>query len=181
MYLKILCFFICCSCFSQEQDLRTVSRNDDRPLTWDDFEAAPVKQSGAAALTASGITFGFSINKEDGRIVDFSTTVESLFYPEKSWVKPEHANAHILRHEQLHFDITELHARKFRKQIQQLKVSQNIRSQLNRLYKTTNEALTEMQKRYDAETNHSINKEKQAEWETFVIRELRKFEAYKSS
>ena len=165
----------------QNEDLKTISWQENRPLTWSDFEAIPTNTSSAAALTASGITFGFSIDKEDGRVVDFDTTIDCFFYPEKSWVKPEYADDYILRHEQLHFNITELHARKFRKQIKQLRVSSKIRNQLNRLYKDINQTSYDMQKRYDEETNHSINKEKQKEWDNFITQELEKLSGFKST
>ena len=48
------------------------------------------------------------------------------------------------------------------------------------MYKAISQASRRMQTAYDDETNHSINKERQAYWEKYVEIELKKLEAYKS-
>lgn len=180
MKLSFLFILISVSCFAQKANDVTFSWNEDKPLVWSDFQANPNPNTDAAALTASGISFGFSIGKTGKKITDFTADVECLFYPNESWYKPKDSNLHILKHEQFHFNITELHARKFRKLISELKPSANLQTQLNKLYKTISKASFEMQNQYDAETNHSINKPKQAEWELFVAKELKKLEAFKT-
>jgi len=166
--------------FSQDKDLETFSWDKNKPLVWKDFKGTPQQNTDATALTASGITFGFSIGKTGNRITDFSTNVECLFYPSESWYKPEDATPHILKHEQLHFDITELYARKFREQISRLKTSSSLRNQLNDLYKSISLASSKMQNLYDEETNHSINREKQTAWNILIAQELKKLEAFKT-
>ena len=51
---------------------------------------------------------------------------------------------------------------------------------MNSLHATINEALNETQKRYDKESNHSINVEMQKQWETFIADELKKLDQFKS-
>jgi len=153
---------------------------DDLKLTWNDFKGTKNIQSDAVAVTASGITFGYSVRKANLKIVDFTVSVEAHFYSEKSWVVKALANDYILAHEQLHFDITELHVRKFRQQISTVKVSQHLGSELDRLHKNINKELAAMQNQYDTESNNSINKEAQTKWITFVKNELKKHEAFKS-
>lgn len=165
--------------FSQN-DRDPILWNENYPLSWSDFKAKPDQNTSAAALTASGISFGFSIGKTGNRITKFTTEVECFFYPYESWFKPQTGDDYILKHEQVHFDITELHARKFRQQISQLKPSQNLKAKLNSMYKAISQASRRMQTAYDDETNHSINKERQAYWEKYVEIELKKLEAYKS-
>ena len=109
--------------------------NESRKLTWNDFKANPKPKSNAAALTASGITFGYSVKTSGQRIIDFSVSVEAHFYPDKSWYLKDKGNAHILKHEQLHFDITELYTRKFKEQLERLVVNQNVKEQMKRLQK----------------------------------------------
>lgn len=149
-------------------------------LTWSDFKAEPDSESDAVALTASGITFGYSVKTSGKRIMDFSTTVEAHFYPNKSWYLKEKSNVHILEHEQLHFDITELYARKFRQQLTKLEVNQNVKAQMERLHTAINEAVNETQRRYDKQTKHSMNIEKQNEWEAFIKKELKGLDQFKS-
>ncbi|BAO76772.1 DUF922 domain-containing protein [Winogradskyella sp. PG-2] len=158
----------------------TLTWNESRRLTWDDFRADADSNSDAVALTASGITFGYSVKTSGDRIIGFSASVEAHFYPNKSWYIVDKENTYILGHEQLHFDITELYARKFRKQLERLVVNQNVKEQMNRLHVAINEALGETQIRYDTQSNHSINVEMQKQWEAFIKEELKKLDEYKS-
>ncbi|WP_248723370.1 DUF922 domain-containing protein [Seonamhaeicola sp. ML3] len=150
-------------------------------LSWTDFKDKPNPNIGAVAITASGLTFGYSIRKQDNKVVDFSSEVHAHFYPEQSWYKPERANSHILGHEQLHFDITELHARKFRYRMERLKLSKTIKSELKALQNTINLELKQLQNQYDTETDYSRNYEAQAKWETYIAEELEKYSQYQSN
>lgn len=161
-------------------DVDTIEWSESKKLTWEDFKGQKKVNSDAAAVTASGITFSYSVRKTDGRITSFETQVSAHFYPEDSWFIEERCNEHILKHEQLHFDITELHVRIFRYEISRLEVSQNIKSQLNALHKSINKDLADMQHAYDTQSRNSINKEEQAKWNTFVAEHLEKFKEYKS-
>lgn len=149
-------------------------------LTWDDFKGKPNNNVGSVAITASGISFGYSIKENNNSIVDFNTEVSANFFPEKSWYKKELANAHILNHEQLHFDITELFARKFRKELERLKPENGIKKTFNHINRTINKELDAMQDLYDTETNHSINVEAQTKWQVYINEELDKLSQYKS-
>ena len=157
-----------------------ISWNEKSKLTWEDFKAKPDAESDAVALTASGITFGYSVKTKGEQIVDFSAIVESHFYHNKSWYLNDKVTAYILNHEQLHFDITELYSRKFRQQLSKLKVNQNIKEQMDDIHVAINKALGETQGRYDEETNHSINEEKQKEWNAFIAKELNRLDQFKS-
>lgn len=158
----------------------TISWKSSRKLTWADFKGKPKKGTSAVALTASGITFGYSVQTRGGNITSFEPRVYAHFYPEKSWVIKEGATDYILAHEQLHFDITELYVRKFREAISKLRVSNSIKKQLEALHQQVNEKLNETQTLYDSQSNHSINKEAQKEWESFIAIELKKLEQYAS-
>jgi hypothetical protein len=149
-------------------------------LSWKDFKAKPNTNSSAVAITASGLTFGFSIDEVDKKVVRFSTEIETHFYPEQSWYKPGEVTPHVLGHEQLHFDITELHARKFRKRVSRLKTSQTIAKELRALHRTINQELAAFQNKYDVETNYSRHVEQQAYWQKFVAEELQKHAAFAS-
>ncbi|EDP70386.1 hypothetical protein FBALC1_06503 [Flavobacteriales bacterium ALC-1] len=180
MYIKHFIFCFLFLFIGENSNEETITWNASKKLTWADFKADPNLESNAAALTASGITFGYSVKTSGNRIIDFSTSVEAHFYPNKSWYLKEKSDAYILKHEQLHFDITELYVRKFREQIDRLRVNQNLKEQLNKLHVSVNEALNETQKRYDKQSNHSINTEMQKQWESFIEAELKTLDNYKS-
>lgn len=174
VFLLIFCLF----CIKQEEPV--LSWSNAYKLSWADFKAPPNTNTSAAAVTASGITFGFSITQTDkNQVVSYTTDVQAHFYPEQSWYKKELADLHVLGHEQLHFDITELFARKFRQRISGLKVSNTIKKELNRIHNEVNKELEETQNNYDTETDYSRNVEAQAKWKTFVETELKKLSKYK--
>lgn len=158
----------------------TIIWSDNVKLTWDDFKGEKNIETEAVAVTASGITFAYKVKKANGKIIDFTTNIEAHFYPHKSWVVKELADDYILAHEQLHFDITELHVRKFKKQIGTVKASQKLGNELDRLHRNINKELALMQNQYDKESNNSINKDVQEKWSLLIPKELKKLEAFKT-
>jgi len=87
----------------------------DRKLTWDDFKGEPDTANfpNTLALTNSGFGYESGINMfKDGQVF-----VQSVFNTNLSWVVPEGRNDYVLRHEQIHFDITEIYSRKLRKEL----------------------------------------------------------------
>lgn len=174
-------FLILVVCLSNSAiDGETIEWSDANKLSWADFKGAKQTESDAAAVTASGISFSYSVRKSDNRITDFDAQAEAFFYTEDSWYIEGRCNDHILAHEQLHFDITELHVRILRYRLSRLQVSQNIKAQLKTIHKTVNQELADMQHQYDTQSQNSINKEEQAKWAAYVTENLKKFEAYKS-
>ncbi len=153
--------------------------NENHRLEWSDFKANPNFNSDAVAITASGLTFSFSARTISSKLVDFTATVEAHFYPDQSWYKKGHVNNIVLAHEQLHFNITELHARKLRKQIDVTNFSLNIKKEISKLHANINKELKAFQNKYDSESDFSRSIETQQEWQVFVKQELRKLSKYK--
>ena len=153
--------------------------DESHRLQWSDFRGNPDVNSEAAAITASGLIFDFSARTTSTRLVDFTATVEAYFYPNQSWYKKGHVSTIVLAHEQLHFDITELHARKLRKQIDETSFSMNIKKEISKLHININKELKEFQIKYDSESDYSRNVENQKEWQVFVNQELEKLSKYK--
>nr|WP_321233513.1 DUF922 domain-containing protein [uncultured Psychroserpens sp.] len=158
----------------------TIQWNETKKLSWTDFRGPIEPNSDAVAVTASGITFSFSVKQSNNQFLSFEAQANAHFYPEKSWYVKSKGDDHILAHEQLHFDITELHVRQLRYEISKLKISQNIKTELRRLHEQANINLAKMQNAYDTQSQNSINKEQQSLWSEFVKAELQKFRAYRS-
>ena len=175
--LKFILLFSCVFLFRSTEV--TIEWNEALKLDWSYFKGAPDLDTDAAAITASGITFGYSVKKTDDKVTGFKTNVKAHFYPDKSWYKPEKVNDTILMHERLHFDITEWHTRLLRQKIAALKPSQNVSSELEKLYTTMSQTLRETQNAYDAESDHSRNIEQQLLWQKKVAAELKTLEAFK--
>ena len=161
-----------------QQD-RSMTWSDDLQLQWEDFNGTPTRGTTVVAVTASGLSFGFSTKMTETQLVDYTAFVDAHFYPDKSWYVKERANSVILDHERLHFDITELHARKFKQRIAQTKFDLRINSQMERIHNTITDELRQMQQKYDTETDHSQNVDKQKEWQKFIKVQLDKLSYYK--
>lgn len=141
----------------------TILWEKDRRLTWEDFKGTP-NNNRAAAITASGLTYRFSTVKKDNQVVRVDFKVSSFFYPQKSWYIPAICDSITLKHEQLHFDITEVFAEKFRKRLAKTTFTNNVKAEVKIIYDEINVALQKFQNKYDLETDFSRNRENQANW-----------------
>lgn len=162
--------------FSQMEELK-IYWNEDRLLTWEDFQGPPDSKVPFHASTSSGIGFSWSM-KSSKEGTEFKYEITNSFNPDRSWVKEGKESEHLLAHEQLHFDISELHARKFRKELKAYKITKSIKQDLNTIYTKNERARQKMQRSFDSETKHSQNKEAQEKWQTFIASELNRLEAF---
>ncbi|MEX0314157.1 MAG: DUF922 domain-containing protein [Allomuricauda sp.] len=145
--------------------------NKDFKLSWSDFKGKVPPAAVPAATTASGISYKYSANLIHHEVeLDFE--VNAYFYPNESWYKPTICDDLILSHERLHFDITELFARKMRNKLSRTSFSENVKAEIRKIYRETLEELQKFQERYDWETNFSRNAAKQLEWNKRIAKEL---------
>ncbi|MDB5226822.1 MAG: hypothetical protein JWN78_1015 [Bacteroidota bacterium] len=147
----------------------------NRKLTWSDFQGKYIPNTSEAALTASSVEYSFS-----SRGSEFSWNVTAKYFPKLSWSRKSDQSSYILQHEQLHFDITELYARIFRKQL-----TENIKSvkDLSKIKGMGKQILSEWDKeedQYDRESEHSINEIKQKEWILNIHQRLDKLKDFAS-
>ena len=143
----------------------------DVELKWSDFRGKPNKESIIAAVTASGISYTFNATESDG-YYDVEYQVDTFFYPDQSWYQPEMCDDLILSHENLHFDITELFARKMRRIMDQTRFTENVSSEIKDIYKNILDELDAFQDRYDTETNFSRNRSAQLQWNEEIKKAL---------
>ncbi|SNR15445.1 hypothetical protein [Tenacibaculum jejuense] len=181
---KIVTFFLIfftLSCIHAQNSM--LSDNDsvvlwskDRPLFWSDFQFLTKDHNFCKDnLHGAGASVGLSISyRKIGNNIRFN--IHSKFYKFESYVFKK--NNHLLKHEQLHFDIVELYARKLRKQFLLLKKERVSLDDYFLVYESVNKKLDENQDFYDRETQHSLNKEKQKEWSFSIKNKLKKMEPY---
>lgn len=174
MKLFSVIFIILLTSFSNEK----ITWSEEVNLTWEDFKGRPDMSRSFVAMTNSGIIFSYQVASENGKL-SLATEVEAEFYPEMSWYKPEKVNNHVLQHEQGHFNITEIHARKLRKAFAEYTLTKNYKRELSAIFTRINRDRQVMQDLFDKETNHSQNKEKEAEWQAFINNELKKHDQWK--
>ncbi len=159
--------------FSQEEE--TIPWSPDRKLQWEDFKGRPFKTAWAAAVTASGISYEFSSTETDGKL-ELDIEISTHFYPDKSWFQPDLVNEVILSHEQLHFDIAEIFARKMRKKVSRTNFTGNVKAEIKKIYRDILKELNAFQKKYDYETNFSRNIEQQLLWNKKIAELLNEME-----
>ena len=159
--------------FLSAQEYETIAWTEKR-LTWKDFKGQPSLSSRVAATTASGISYEFSTTGiKDAFTIDFVITTH--FYPKKSWYKSVLCDDFVLSHEQLHFDISELFARKLRKELSEdIFTHENVKAKVKAIYNKNNQALNEYQNRYDEATNFSRNLQQQVLWNKKIAEALKK-------
>ncbi|WP_424494539.1 DUF922 domain-containing protein [Salinimicrobium sp. GXAS 041] len=162
--------------FSQNAEVK-MPWSAEMPLSWENFEATPDENNRFSAMTNTGIAYSWSLKSFMGKN-DFQYEVQSNFYPGNSWVKPDKKDAYLLAHEQLHFDISELHARKLRKALEEYKLTKNVKQDLQKIYKAIELQRHEMQQKFDLESRHSTQKEAEDKWQKFVRSELEKYEDF---
>ena len=144
-----------------------------RPLVWGDFKGEPPRSGGAAAETAYTLFYGARCTGQT-----FEFRVVAAFRPKESWVRPAilkrpSDSARALKHEQTHFDLAEVHARRMRRHFAELiapcRVSTDDLSDIaERMVREENAA----QEKYDAETDHSRVPAEQARWDKEVTNQL---------
>ena len=140
-------------------------------LTWSDFRGHPPSSKRIAATTASGLSYSYTARGgPDGYELDFS--VDTFFYPDKSWYHPELCDARVLSHEQLHFDISELFARRLRTRLRQGSFTGRVKAEVRGIFAEVNRELSEFQDRYDRETDFSRNPEAQLAWNSALAKQL---------
>jgi predicted metal-dependent peptidase len=160
-------------------DPGAVAWSEDYKLSWNDFIGKHNPGSPYAASTHSSIIFSYNVTSENGNL-SLTTQVDAYFYPELSWFKPGEVNNHILKHEQAHFDITEIHARKLRKAYAEYKVTKNFEKELSAIFTRINQDRQKMQQQFDRESDHSRNYKNEARWQLFVAAELKRLEKWKN-
>lgn len=169
----VFILFIISMQFTVAQDVE-LSWNADKKLKWSDFKATPDRSHPYAAITYSGMSYGFSADVINGEVsVDYK--INCFFVSNKSWVKRRYlGDVELLKHEQLHFDITELFTRKFRKELSAMSFSEKVKSEIKAVYKKLTDEKVSVQKRYDSETDHSKNEQAQKAWQVKIDNELQK-------
>lgn len=149
-----------------------VQWSPERRLAWDDFQGTPDEHSPHHALTAANL--GVSTNCSQGK---FTYQVNSIFLPTASWTKNTKSEK-LLAHEQLHFDLTEVHARELRKRLGQLNCD-NVKSKLNATVSETFDRWKAEQKSFDDACKHGLNATEERIWAAHIQERLQELQAYR--
>ncbi len=144
--------------FVQEKDEELIDWKSSKLLTWNDYKGKPDARSDAAASTTTYLGIEYNIGAGG-----FSYKIQCRFSKTRSWVATK--TDYILQHEQGHFDIAEIFARKLHKQMREYKYDkQNFKTDLRNIYEKVTKEKEDLQNQYDSETDHSRKSVHQAEW-----------------
>ena len=145
-------------------------------LKWTDFQGKIDSNSKFWAVSNPGIKYFLSANEDS-----FSVNVICFFIKSRSWSKLKSSDT-LLMHEQAHFDIAELFARKLRKYFSEYKFNYpTIGKDIDNLFLLNKQERTKMDNLYDKETDFSRNRKQQLLWIKKLKTELNKLQKYTSS
>jgi hypothetical protein len=161
--------------FSQESCIKqdSIPWSNNYRLKWSDFAGRVDSSSNWMAGCAASIYIkGFW----DNGLPNFS--VSNFFIKGDAWTK-DTTSAIMLQHEQLHFDIAEIHARKIRRAVDLLR-----RKKVKDIgaYSTEIRKLLQMRNEtdslYDEQTSHGTYGNQQIEWKQKILKELHSLNDY---
>ncbi len=154
--------------------------SSERKLTWDDFKGTPNTEAFPETLAVTNSSIGFEPSSfnlfKDGKLF-----VRAVFINHGSWFLDKGKTDYVLRHEQIHFDITEIYSRMLRKAFVDANITTMNSSKAISIFENIKEQWEGRQNKYDNETKHGKKKETQEKWEAIVELELAKYELYKSN
>jgi hypothetical protein len=171
--ITIIAFFIL-PLLASGQEEQFLEWSPAKRLTWEDYLAKPSSLSDAAAITSTALGIEYHIRNNS-----LTYIITCRFSKTRSWGK--YKTDYILEHEQGHFDITEIFARKLAKEIKEYKFNpRKYQDDLGKIYKKVMDEKEEFQNKYDLETDYSRNKEKQAEWLKKIEEDLEEMDGFAS-
>lgn len=161
------------SLFCQEVIINGTNKN--RPLTWDDFTGNPDKASAYAAHTYWNVNYSYRRVDYIGDTAKITDPVVTLELNKKlSWVKPGKETPGLLKHEQGHFNIGLLCQKELVEQLKKtIFTRSDFRDKIQAVFKTILDKHISMGLKYDEETSHGKNMEKQESWNEFFSKELK--------
>ena len=145
-----------------------------QPLTWKDFRSNNLTLKEDLAISYVGMMF---IPIKESK-TNYKYEVLSIFNRDKS--KSNVMNRKVLNHEQFHFHIVEIHARKVRRQIELNKNDKKLKlKDYEAVFDRYEKELIVFQKKYDKETKHGTRNLYQKKWEEKILLELKLLKLYK--
>jgi hypothetical protein len=159
-----------CGNITIKEDKNKIYWDKNKPLTWKDFQGK-VSSKTATSVAYTTVDFKYSV------LTKHSIQVSNCFLKDQSWVKKHYQLQEILAHEQYHFNISEVFARRMRKEMETVTFpsTKNVQQIFDHWIKKYNAE----QELYDKETSHSQIEAEQLRWQKKIDNELIELEAYK--
>lgn len=136
-------------------------------LQWTDFKGKTPNSDFAAE---SNCMFNYIAREEvsNGKMTLF-VNFDACFIKASSWVREGKELDSLLLHEQLHFNICEVHARKFKTKLKSLVLNPiHLATQVKEVFDEEWKAYVQTQADYDEQTQHGLIRDQQMMWQKKV-------------
>lgn len=143
-------------------------------INWSNFKGRVDSNSPYDAMTHWGANYRYSFTFTSDT-VNLKPTA-TYFLKDISWVKAAKQSEELLNHERGHYKFAELIALEF---LYEVKKNTYLRStfkqKLDALFNTVLKKYTDMEKVYDNETKHMLDRQSQKKWDDFLNERRRHF------
>lgn len=166
----------------QQAQIDQFGQNEEGTIPWSNdcltFESfiGPIDSS---SMDAAHSRIGAQLYIEASNdIKTIHIAVTATFYPDSSWMKVR--DKWLLNHEQGHFDLCEVYARRIRREISKITstdyyaVSQSV----VHIYNMFRNQEADAHQKYDAETEYGVNHAAQERWSKLIDTQLRESDRY---
>lgn len=154
--------------YTEKTEGDTIYYSPKRPLTWADFQSK-LRPSGpyqAAVMPSIGYTQEAKVNNGT---IEVKLLMKAYVPKSACWANATGRDDYALNHEQRHFDIVKIIAEQFKQKLQVAKLKPDTyEAFINMQYLDSFRDMDKMQKAYDGETAHGLNRGIQEQWNSRI-------------
>jgi len=157
--------------------------NYEKPLTFDKYEQITFENFRGLEFFKKSLygseRFAYVVTSIESEINENAVSVQSLFYPSRSFVYNQQTNSmELLKHEKYHIKITELFTRKAKEKLSKLNTFDQ--SRINGIIEAAREEENNYQIEYDYNTFHSYVLSEQKRYEKEIDSLLKQLDNFKN-
>jgi hypothetical protein len=182
IFLLSLTLLLCLAGYSQKLEKINVKKLKNDTLIWQkDSSLSRTDFKGKVTKQYAGCCMSFLVIKPIETHGNMMFSVQAVFMKSKSGIVQN--SDYMLKHEQLHFDICELFARKLRQKMLATDFTKvkEIVPEIQNMYNKMSMELNKYQDKYDKDTNHGENPAKQKLWDDDIAKQLKDLDQFSST
>lgn len=151
--------------YSEKTEGDTIYYSPKRKLRWDDFQSRNMYSYKYQALVMPGLGYDHHAKIVNGT-VHVHISMKAYLPKSAAWSRATGRDSYTLNHEQRHFDIVKIIAEQFKEKVTSAGLQPDTYDAfLNMQYLDSFRDMHAMQKAYDKETSHGLNRSAQAAWD----------------
>ena len=154
---------------AKAQYTSSIKWDERKTLQWTDFNGRIADDSKFDAECFAEVCYNYTFYN----LKNFKFDVYANFDKSTSWSRKEKQSGELLKHEQLHFDIAHLYALKLKHEFENFHYTKNYEEEIAEIFDNVKQEYQLVQRQYDDETKHALNKQQQKAWEDYVVTELK--------